>query len=329
MILIALSANDSGQYQIMAKWIGYFGLLLLALLWGTMVPTVAHLLQRWDPFFLAAFRYIGALPVMWAALALLERRQLVATTGTAGDWRIWPLGIIGIGCYAALYTAGVYHCNPITAAILSATSPAIAAIVDRIIFKVPVDRRMLPAIALAIIGSAFATVHFDGGDMFDFRGGEILMVIAFACWSWYSAAAQKWCHGWSQLRITTVTMTTGGVGLAVILAVAVLLGAAQFPPAMPDNTVDWLVFAWMTVVLVAFGVYLWNFGVKRTGVVVASLYLNLVPVVSISIFALSGTKPTAMQIAGGVLVIAGILMSELQMLKAKKADPALNSAHLS
>ena len=88
MILIALSANDSGQYQIMAKWIGYFGLGLLALLWGTMVPTVAHLLERWDPYFLAAFRYIGALPVMWAALALLERRQLVATTGTAGDWRM-------------------------------------------------------------------------------------------------------------------------------------------------------------------------------------------------------------------------------------------------
>ncbi|WP_374377158.1 DMT family transporter [Dongia sp.] len=314
----------------MAKWIGYFGLLLLALLWGTMVPTVAHLLQRWDPYFLAAFRYIGALPVMWAALALLEsQRQAAPPSGPGGDWRIWPLGIIGIGCYAALYTTGVYHCNPITAAILSATSPAIAAIVDRIVFKVPVDRRMLPAIALAIVGSAFATVHFDGGDMFDFRGGEILMVIAFACWSWYSTAAQKWCRGWSQLRITTVTMTTGGVGLAVIFAAAVLLGAAQFPPAMPDNGVDWLVFGWMTIVLVAIGVYLWNFGVKRTGVVVASLYLNLVPVVSISIFALSGTKPTVMQIIGGVLVIAGILMSELQMLKAKKADPALESAHLS
>jgi drug/metabolite transporter (DMT)-like permease len=313
----------------MAKWIGYFGLLLLALLWGTMVPTVAHLLQRWDPYFLAAFRYIGALPVMWAALILLERRQPVASSsGQGGDWRIWPLGIIGIGCYAALYTTGVYHCNPITAAILSATSPAIAAVVDRIIFKVPVDRRMLPAIGLAIVGSALATVHFDGGDLFDFRGGEILMVIAFACWSWYSTAAQKWCRGWSQLRITTVTMTTGGVGLAVIFTVAVLLGAAHFPPAMPDNATDWLVFAWMTVVLVAFGVYLWNFGVKRTGVVVASLYLNLVPVVSISIFALSGTKPTPMQMIGGVLVIAGILMSELQMLKAKKTDPALNAAHL-
>ncbi|WP_374308493.1 DMT family transporter [Dongia sp.] len=311
----------------MAKWIGYFGLLLLALLWGTMVPTVAHLLQRWDPYFLAAFRYIGALPVMWAALILLEQRQPVA--GSGGDWRVWPLGVIGIGCYATLYTIGVYHCHPVTAAILSATSPAVAAIVDRIVWKIPVDRRMLPAIALAIIGSALATIHFGPGDMFDFRGGEILMVTAFACWSWYSTAAQRWCRGWSQLRITTVTMTTGGVGLAVIFAVAALSGVAQFPPPSPESAKDILILAWMTIVLVALGVYLWNFGVKRTGVVVASLYLNLVPVVSISIFAIAGTPPSLMQIVGGVLVIAGIAMSELQMLKAKRTDPALDAAHLS
>nr|WP_298684061.1 DMT family transporter [uncultured Dongia sp.] len=318
----------------MVKWIGYFGLALLALLWGTMVPAVAHLLQRWDPYFLAAFRYIGALPIMWVALSLLERRQLSATgaatsgQGAGGDWRIWPLGIIGIGCYATLFTIGVYHCNPITAAILSATSPAIAAIVDRIVFKVPVDRRMLPAIALAIVGSALATVHFGPGNMFDFRGGEVLMVAAFGCWSWYSTAAQKWCRGWSQLRITTVTMSTGSVGLAIIFAAAALLGVAHFPPPLPVTATDWFVLGWMTIVLVAFGVYLWNFGVKRTGVVVASLYLNLVPVVSIGIFAITGTPPTFMQIIGGILVITGIVLSELQMLKSKKPDPALQSAHL-
>lgn len=323
----------------MAKWIGYFGLALLALLWGTMVPAVAHLLQRWDPYFLAAFRYIGALPVMWAALSLLERRQPSVDgagegrageggAGEGGDWRIWPLGIIGIGCYATLFTIGVYHCNPITAAILSATSPAIAAVVDRLVFRAPVDRRMLPAIALAIVGSALATVHFGAGAMFDFRGGEVLMVAAFGCWSWYSSAAQKWCLGWSQLRITTVTMSTGGVGLVVIFTVAAMLGLAHFPPPLPATVTDWFVLAWMTIVLVAFGVYLWNFGVKRTGVVVASLYLNLVPVVSIGIFAITGTQPTFMQIIGGILVIAGIVMSELQMLKSKKPDPALQSAHL-
>ncbi len=315
----------------MAKWIGYFGLLLLALLWGTMVPVVNHLLQRWDPYFLAAFRYLGAVPIMWAALSLVERRQAtpaVPPGAQAGGWRVWPLGIIGIGCYSALYTIGVYNCHPITTAILSATSPAVAAIVDRIVFRVPVNRRMVPAITLAILGSALATVHFGAGDMFDFRGGEILIVIAFACWSWYSTAAQNWCRGWSQLRITTMTMSTGGVGLVVIYGVAALLGAAHFPPPLPDNGADWLIFAWMTIVLVAFGVYLWNFGVKRAGVVIASLYLNLVPVVAIGIFALSGTAPTVMQMVGGLLVIVGIVMSELQMLKAKKADPALESAHL-
>lgn len=317
----------------MAKWVGYFGLLLLALLWGTMVPAVSHLLQRWDPYFLAAFRYLGAVPFMWATLLLVERRQLrVAPDDTAtqiGGWKVWPLGIIGIGCYAAFYTIGVYNCHPITAAILSATSPAVATIVDRIVFGVPLDRRMVPAVLLAILGSALATVHFGAGAMFDFRGGEILMVAAFACWSWYSTAAQRWCRGWTQLRITTTTMTTGSCGLVVIYGLAAMFGVAHFPPPLPDNTTDTLVLAWVTIVLVAFGVFLWNFGVKRVGVVVASLYLNLVPIVSIGIFALSGTQPTWMQILGGLLVIVGIVLSELQMLKGKKPDPALESAHLS
>src|SRR5690606_38116656 len=137
----------------------------------------------------------------------------------------------GIGCYSALFTVGIHFCHPVTAAILSATSPAVAAIVDRVIFGIPINRRMLPAIVLAILGCAIATVRLDEADRgFDFRGGELLIVLAFACWSWYSTAAQRWCRGWSQLRITTATMTTGGVALAVIYLIAGLVGAAPFPP---------------------------------------------------------------------------------------------------
>src|SRR5262249_51092327 len=142
-------------------------------------------------------------------------------------------------------------------------------------------------------------------------------------------AAQRWCRGWSQLRITTTTMTTGAVALAVIYPLAMGLGLATYPPAVSQDPIDWLVLAWVTGVLVAFGVYLWNFGVKGAGVVIASLYLNLVPIVAIGIFALSGTVPTWPQILGGVLVIVGVLLSELQLLRAKKADPALNAAKLS
>lgn len=311
----------------MTKWIGYSGLLLLALLWGTMVPSVAHLLVSWDPYFLAAFRYIAAVPLMWAVVLLLNGRgDPVPHRNVRPGWRLWPLGIIGIGCYSTLFTVGVQHCHPVTAAILSATSPAIAAIVDLVVFRIPIDRRMLPAILLAIIGSAIATVNFGAGATFDFRGGEILIAIAIASWSWYSTAAQRWCQGWSQVRITASTMATGGVGLVVIYGLAVAMDAAIFPPPLQVGTVDWLVLAWVTVVLVALGVFLWNFGVQRVGVVVASLYLNLIPIVSIAIFAFFGTVPTWPQVFGGVLVIVGVLMSELQLLKAKKADPALNAA---
>lgn len=313
----------------MTKWIGYGGLVLLALLWGTMVPSVAHLLLVWDPYFLAAFRYIGAVPLMWLALKMVERRVPPAAAearASATGWRIWLLGFLGIAFYATAFTVGIRYCHPVTAAILSAASPVVAVLVDRFVFRIPVDPRMLPAIVLAILGGCLATVHFDGGAMFDFRGGELLIIAAIASWSWYSTAAQRWCRGWGQLRITTVTMTTGSVGLGCVYLVAVLIGAAPFPPALSAEPLDWAVLAWVTAVLVAFGVYLWNFGVKRTGVVVASLYLNLVPIVAIGIFALSGTVPSWPQVIGGILVILGVALSEWALLKARKQDPALRAA---
>lgn len=311
-----------GPSLTMNRSTGYLSLLLLAILWGTMVPSISHLLLRWDPFFVAAFRYVGAVPVMWLAVWLSEWRR-PPMTPPANPRRarllVWPLGMIGIGLFSTLYTVGIQHCNPITAAILTATSPAVAAIVNMAAFGQRLDPRMLPAIALAILGGAMATVHFDSGDWFDFRGGEVLIIGAFAAWSWYSAGAQRWCQGWSQLRITAAVTSTGSVALVIVYVLAVASGMASFPPPPPEGVRDFLLLLWVTVVLVGLGVALWNFGVGRAGVVVASLYLNLVPVVAIGIFAWFGTVPGWSQVSGGILVLAGIVMSEMRILRSERA----------
>src|SRR6185369_11070068 len=128
---------------------GTAGLVLLAILWGTMVPTIAHLLKTWDPLFLAALRYLGGGPALLPILLLMGRNGGAATR-PVGLWRIMLLGAVGIGGYAGLYTLGVAHANAITAAILSAASPAVATITDRVIFGRRLDKRMLPGLTLAI-----------------------------------------------------------------------------------------------------------------------------------------------------------------------------------
>ena len=295
---------------------GTAGLVLLAILWGTMVPTITHLLKTWDPLFLAALRYLGGGPALLPALWLMRPAAGTQTARQVAQWRLGLLGIIGVGAYAGLYTLGVAHANPITAAILSAASPAVATVTDRVIFGRRLDRRMIPGLLLAMGGCVLATVDFSrAGSPFDLRGGEILILAAFACWSWYSSAAQRWLDGWSQLRISSTTMTIGGVALTVIYLIVAAFGGVSFPPPAPPTTTDWLVLVWLVLVLVSIGVLLWNFGVKRSGVVTASLYLNLTPIVAILILALGGTAPNTQQVIGGGMVILGILWAELATIR--------------
>jgi drug/metabolite transporter (DMT)-like permease len=306
----------------MGRWTGTAVLLLLAALWGTMVPSIAHLLKTWDPLFLAAVRYLGGGPALLPAL-LFFGRTAGPGSRSVPFWRVAVIGAVGIGGYAGLFTFGVAHANPVTAAILTAAGPAVATATDRLIFGRPINPHMLPGLILAICGCVTATVDFSrAGSPFDLRGGEILILAAVTCWSWYSSAAQRWLAGWSQLRISCVTMTTGGVTLSIVYLITAAFGGVPFPPAVPTSTEDLLMMLWLVLVLVAIGVLLWNFGVQRNGVVTASLYLNLTPIVAILILSMGGTLPNLQQVIGGGMVILGIVWAELATMRNASPPPA-------
>jgi len=163
------------------------------------------------------------------------------------------------------------------------------------------------------------------GPGFELHGGEALILLASACWSWYSMAAQRWLRGYSQLRITGLTMLPGAVAAAGIYLLAAALGAADLPPALPVRGLDLGLFAWMVAGPVVAGVFLWNYGVRMLGVVVASVFLNLAPVVAISITAALGTWPTAPQLVGGALVLGGVLAAQRRD-RAASANPRTAAA---
>lgn len=302
----------------MGRWVGIAGLLLAALFWGGMIPLNKYQLERWDPYFLVAVRSMGAAPLLWLLMKWTERNRPAPTHVPA--WKQWAFGVLGNGGFAILYTVGVQYSDPILAAIVTATGPAVAAVTDRVFFRLPFNRLMTPGLIASAIGCALASID-PGSETTGvaFGGGEVLILLSIICWAWYSTVAQRWCPDWSQVRITFVTMKTSGVALIALYLVLCATGVTAFPPPLPQRSIEAYSLLWYIVTVMVIGVVLWNAGVRAVGVVTASLYNNLTPVVAIVILVvLQGAQPTLLQIIGGALVLGGIVYSEWRILRAGK-----------
>jgi drug/metabolite transporter (DMT)-like permease len=297
------------------------GLLVTVFAWGSMIPSVTAMLPRWDPFFLTSSRYAVAGPIFLLILMLAESRRGLGQA--FANWRVWLLGTIGVAVFGPLLIVGFAHTNPVTAAVLAAMAPAINAAVASIGFRQPLDRSSLPAIGLAVTGGVIATYDPTGADgPFDLRGGELLIIGATACWAWYSLAAQRWLAGWSQLRIAGTTIATGSAVSVLIYVLVALIGLAPLRPTVPLSALDIGLFSWMTVGPVILSFFLWHNAVHKLGFIVASLFLNLTPIVAILLTAgVFGIYPTPLQLLGGALVLAGVLQSQLRRLPSR-ASPA-------
>lgn len=302
----------------MSRWVGVGGLLLVALFWGGMIPLTKYQLVRWDPYFLVAVRSLSAAPLLWLLMLWTDRDRPKPAHVPA--WRVWTFGVVGNGGFAVLYTVGVQFSDPILAAIVTATGPAVAAVTDRVFFRLPFNRLMIPGLIASAAGCALASIDPGAGAAgVAFGGGEVLILLSVICWSWYSTVAQRWCPDWSQVRITFTTMATSGLAMTALYLALSTTGAAVFPPAWPQAPIEAFSLFWYIVTVMVLGVVLWNVGVHAVGVVTASLYINLTPVVAIAILVLTqDAQPTTQQLMGGALVLAGIVYSEWRILQARR-----------
>jgi drug/metabolite transporter (DMT)-like permease len=294
-------------------------LLFTVVAWASNIPASAVLIEHWDPWFVSVLRFGSGYVAIW--LLLRSREAGASRTGLpVASWRLWLLGAAGAGLFGPIYNLGIATSNPVMVAILNAALPVVAALVGRFCFKHPIERHMLPAILLAGAGCALATWDpANASDPFSVRGGEPLILVAMFLWCWYSLAAQRWLRGWSQMRITTATLGPGVVIIILLYLAAGLLGFASLSPKPPRGALDIGLLLWIGVGGVTFAMLFWNYGVQRLGLVVASLFLNLVPIVTLLILALMGQMPTWLQLAGTALVVLGLLQAQLRALPARRA----------
>lgn len=292
-------------------------LLFAALIWGSMIPVLAALAQHYDKWLLSWLRYVLGMPVLWLAVAFSEKPYRTPPKPLQAG-RLLRLGA-AMTAFSVLYTFGVSRSHPATAAIVLTCGPIWAALLARFMARGTMPRGFLLTLVLVIAGGVLVVLGTPGrGTPIGWAGGEVLLVIAQICWTWYSIRAQQWLSDRGQIALSALTSTVASLLLGLVCLVVWMTVGIEWP-SRPPTVLDIGMMGWVGVLGVAAAILLWNVGVSLVGVAVASLYSNSAPVFAIGLGALMGSEPTWLQIAGGALVMGGIAV--LQLRQTRSARP--------
>ncbi|MBL0899988.1 MAG: DMT family transporter, partial [Reyranella sp.] len=288
-------------------------LLFAALIWGSMIPILAALAEQYDKWLLSWSRYILGLPVLW--LAVWWSAPPAASPRPINWQRLLRLGA-AMSAFSVLYTFGVAHSHPATAAIVLMCGPIWATVLSRVMLGATTPPGFVLTLAIVVAGGIVVVIGTPGRapGAYGLEGGEVLLVVAQFCWSWYSIRAQQWLSDRGQVALSALTSTVASILLGFVVAGVWAAGGISWPTRTPTSA-EWGMIVWIGVLGVAVAVLLWNTGVSLVGVPVASLFSNSAPVFAIGLAALMGREPSWLQVAGGGVVLAGIAQHQIRQMR--------------
>lgn len=285
---------------------GYALVLLAALLWSTLGSFYKDLINTYHiaPLTLAFFRAALSGAILLVSITLFQPRSLAA------QWRDLPLlvsfGVLGIAGFFIAYVYAVNSAGVAVAAVLLYTAPAWVTIISWRFLGERISARQWVALALALSGCALVAGVYNV-DQIKTNAAGILFGLAsgfgYALYSVFNKAAVRRYSPWTVLLYG---MGIGAVVLFPLQDVGLLVSAVQTPPVL-------LRLLGIAVVATLGSGLSFATGLKFVPVSSASVVANLEPVSAAALaFLLFGEVMDARQILGGVMVLAGAILSARQ-----------------
>jgi drug/metabolite transporter (DMT)-like permease len=190
-----------------------------------------------------------------------------------------------------------------TVALLFGTLPIFTALIARLVGMEQLSRRFWIAAALSFGGVGLVTAG-SGQSISGNVWGDLLALLGAATWGGYSVALAPLMRRYSPYRLSAVFL--------VVVSVALLVAAG---PQLEDQSFDLSGLVWLGFVYAVLGPLvitnlLWFSAIDRVGPSRASLFANLQPFLAAVIaLVLLHENLTRLQVAGGLLIAAGIVFS--------------------
>ncbi|WP_127587408.1 DMT family transporter [Paenibacillus koleovorans] len=280
-------------------------LWVVSLLWGCNYVASAYMLREFSPIYLSFARLVVmSLFLIISALILKAWKRPTAT-----EWKLLIFaGISGTLFNQLFYFTGLQHSTAGNAALIVALSPIATLLLSRLFLKEKITGTKLTGAFIALIGVVCIVLY--GGKSFGISKGDIYLLLAMFGLSVSLLFIRK----------LTTTMTSFQVTVySTVIGTMMMIPAAGYEEISGHLHGSHQVWTWVLLIAVAvigqgMAGFWWNQGIAEAGVSISAMFMNIPPFVAIIIsYFLLGDPIHAAQLIGGALILAGVLVTNLNL----------------
>ena len=280
------------------------------IVWGTTFISTKVLLESLEPLEILIYRFVIGYVALWCLKPTFFKWQ-----GLKKEFAYFIAGLFGVTIYFLGENISLTMTYTGNVSIIVSTAPLFTAICACLMTKSERPTKYFwGGFVLAIIGIAMINV---GGTQIDAAHikGDLLALSAAAVWGIYCVVLNE--HIGEGVPVIVRTRRIFFYGLLTMIPCVFLMDAKFHLDRLlePVNAGN---IAFLSILATAGAYVTWNYAVARLGVMKSSVYIYLIPVITIICSAIIlKEKITIGAVIGCLLTMAGLFLSEEKSKKTK------------
>jgi drug/metabolite transporter (DMT)-like permease len=274
--------------------------LAIALLWGISFLSIKVALREVPPMTMAAARFLMAA----AALPLLAGWRGISLRVAPRDLPLLAVGgFVGVTLYFLGENNGVALLSASLSSIIIGTIPVITVLAERAFLGTRLGFRTYLGAVLSCLGVAVIVLKPEAGG--NSITGYLYMGLATVAWVVYSFLTRPLAGRYGRLCISFWQILFGFI-------TSLPFALAEAPQWQAPSLSAVLNLVYLGLFCTALGYWLYIAALELLGPGRASLYLNLIPVVSVvASYFILGERLGLFQTVGGTAAVAGVYLATL------------------
>ena len=281
------------------SWKHYFALMISVCLWGSSFIADKIALQSFSPLFLCLIRFMIS-----SAVLLIFRlgRKDFRYPGTEDMKKIAAAAFLGISVYYAIENIAVNMTSAADASVISAAYPLLTILTGIVFYHFRPSRNQVAGILMACIGVLILTVSSSKEN--SSLAGNLMMIFNGFLWALYNYLTGRISRNCDNFSVTYLQILIGTLCFIPML----LLEPVSIGPVTAASV---LALLYLAVCCSLAALLLYNYGLRNTDPATAAALMNLMPVAGVVLSALILKETITMRhILGGIIIIAGVFVSE-------------------